>query len=229
MPEKQEHQKVCCPYCSWCRRSFLLPAHLITRHIKHVNIRKGGSTSYLPGYIQKGEEEIDFRVCLSCKKGIMNDGFERNGLRWVNMHDKRKECSKMHDSLLADFKLKKKECEDECIIMNKNDTPNISIIDISCQTNTIDNLWNNLKNKKRLKTFMNDIEKSYEEFYSDESDNYIFDTSVGFEDCIASAIGYKNDNLQKIDEIKQLHEQIESYKNKIEQLTCILSEKQNTH
>ena len=84
---------------------------------------------------------------------------------------------------------------------------------------------------------MDEVESTHKDFYSDESENYMFDTSLGFEDCITMAIGYKKELDKKSAENKQLYEdtckmdnEIILYKNKIEMLSDIISalKKQNT-
>jgi len=112
---KRVHTKVDCPYCPWQNRSHRLPGHLITRHSEHVTIRKGSYTKYLQAYITHVGKKTDFVVCLSCKKGIMSDGFGPHGSRWDTNHMKREDCLAIHDSLLAEWKANQRAHRDSVI------------------------------------------------------------------------------------------------------------------
>jgi len=235
MPEKRDHIKYKCPFCPFYRRSYLLPHHIIVSHIHEVHVAVPGSqpNNCLFAFTSK-KDTNGFYYCFTCKKGIMNIFKDEHRCRWLTNHDKRKQCKISHRALFEAFTKEQTQRKD---ILQRETT--LSIPDISCNytENTIDNLWNTLKNKSKLYSIMDEVESTHKDFYSDESENYMFDTSLGFEDCITMAIGYKKELDKKSAENKQLYEdtckmdnEIILYKNKIEMLSDIISalKKQNT-
>ena len=175
-----------------------------------------------------------FYFCFTCKKGIMNIFSDGSRCRWIAKHDKKTSCKKAHRALFEAFKKEQNQRQES----NRNETES-TIYDVSCQTDTIDNLWKSLKNKKQMKNFMNDIEQTCADLYSDESDNYMFNASQGFEECIANAIGYKKEyetikNNNSITQLEIAHEkemikmrdELSLYKNKSEYFFMAMNEKE---
>jgi len=104
MTAKHEHPKIYCPFCSWHKRVFNLPAHLISRHPTEIRLRPISSDHCVYGYVIDKEEKVNFSVCLSCEKGTVGDGVSGNSARWVSMHSSNEDCKENHSKLLAELK-----------------------------------------------------------------------------------------------------------------------------
>jgi T5orf172 domain len=101
---KQEHTKAECPFCSWCKRAFHLPDHLITHHAKEIRFGSLKSDHCIHAFVMNEKEKIDFCVCLSCRKGALGEGIVSNSSRWVSLHSSKIDCKKAHQTKLAEFK-----------------------------------------------------------------------------------------------------------------------------
>ena len=168
----------------------MLPAHIISHHTADVKLRKVQTEHCIYAYVMKGTVEHGFCVCLTCKKGMLTDGYNGNGSRWVVLHQKRKACKLAHKEALKEFK--------EKLIAPAAETPvAVHIPEKSgSDEDPVDILWNKCKQRACVRPFMEDVEKQHKEDYDDNSDNedpYTFAPTEGFRYCIDMAIGFKRE------------------------------------
>ena len=141
-------------------------------------------------------------MCLTCKKGIMEDGFTSQGTKWASTHANKLDCKKAHKQLLAEFKQKIGSI-----------IPAPSVIAQAPVSNSAGTLWDKLKAMPQLTPFMNDIETACQECYDFESDNegsFVFDAAEGFERTVISAVGYRKEIIKFNDDKYQIEESYES-------------------
>lgn len=175
-----------CPFCSWCKRTYYLPDHLITHHANEIRIRPVTTDHCVYAYVLHKKEEIGFCVCLTCKKGTVGDGVSGNTSRWVELHAKKTECKKPHRARLAELK--------EVIGTAAPVTP--SIIPAPKPPNSVGSLWDKLRTNHHLIPFMKEIEAGCQEFHEEEDGEFVFDPTEAFENALKSAVGYRKDTLR---------------------------------
>jgi hypothetical protein len=144
-------------------------------------------------YVLNKKEEVGFCVCLTCKKGIMEDGFTSQGTKWVSTHANKSDCKKAHKQLLAEFKQKIGSI-----------IPPPTVIVQAPISNSVSALWDKLKIMPQLSPFMKDIETACQEYYEFDSENegsFVFDAAEGFERTVRSSIGDRKEIL-KFNDIK---------------------------
>lgn len=139
-----------CPFCTWSDKSYRLPRHLITHHIKHVHLTQSATIHYVRAYYRHGGEDVNFCVCLTCHKGTMDDGFTGHGARWVALHAKKPECAAAHPEAMMKLRAR----------MSPVTVPHITPpAPMPPKSDPIADLWNKCKENPMLQTFMNDIEE----------------------------------------------------------------------
>ena len=178
---KREHVKTPCPFCSWCKRSFHLPDHLITHHANEIRIRPTTNEHCVYAYVLDKKREIGFCVCLTCKKGQMDDGLVGNGARWVELHAKNTECRKAHRTRLAEFKT----YIASLVTSSEVSTP------IPSSINNVSTLWDTLKTNSNFSGIMKEVEHDCMDTHDEDLGEYTFDPKIGFEHIMDYAISYK--------------------------------------
>jgi hypothetical protein len=153
-------------------------------------------------YVLHKTEEIGFCACLTCKKGILEDGYLPQGSRWVSNH-KNIECKKAHKQRLAELKQK----------MGESVIQPTTVIIQTPVPNTVSALWDKLKAMPQLAPFMKDIEIACQETYEFDSDNeqeFVFDAEDGFHRTVTTAIGYRREATKLKDTTTKMEESHES-------------------
>ena len=181
----RKHIKANCPFCSWCRRSFLLPDHLIIHHVTELSIRPITTDHCVYTRILNKKDEFCFCICLTCRKGVMGDGISGNSARWVDLHSKQSECKKFHKERLLSLK--------QTIAAAQGHVPAAKP---TLTESSVVSLWKRLRELPRYSSIMMEIETLNKDLYDDSSDSedlYIFDAAIGFEDFIKAAIGAKKE------------------------------------
>ena len=202
MAAKREHAKATCPFCTWCRRSFYLPDHLMTQHADKIHIRPVTSDHCMHAYVLNKKEEIGFCACFTCGKGIVGDGVNGNGSRWVEMHAKSEGCKKAHKQHLAEFKQN----------IGTVNTPQTVIVQAP-MSNNVSALWEKLKAMPKLSPFMKEIEAACQECFDNDPDNqgsFVFDSAEGFERTVRTAIGDRKATLKLNNDKTQMESSYES-------------------
>jgi uncharacterized membrane protein len=204
MATKREHVKVSCPFCSWCRRSFHLPDHLLTHHADTIQLRPVTTDHCVYAYVLNKKKELGFCACLTCKKGILDNGVFGNGSRWVELHAKSADCKKAHKQRFSELKHKIGEYVSH---------PAVPVILQVPVTNTVSALWDKLKAMPQLAPFMKDIEIACQESYEFDSDNeqeFVFDAADGFHTTVTTAIGYRREATKLKDSTSKMEDAHES-------------------
>lgn len=181
---KREHVKATCPFCAWCRRSFNLPEHLIGNHIDKIYIRPVTNNHCIFAYVLKAAAEMSFCVCLSCKKGQMNDGYDGNGSRWVELHAKKEECKKEHLVRLAELKEAIHIAATTTAVQKPEEQTSGSALTV----------WNQLKSKPDYKDLCAEFERDDKENHDEDSENeeeYMFDPAKGILKLFTDASAFK--------------------------------------
>lgn len=198
MTTKFTHTKLCCPFCPWDNRSFMLPYHIITHHPTEVVLRHNLHDHCMSAYIKRKEERIHFSVCLTCNKGIVESTCGKNESRWFTMHSKNEVCKQNHKSAINKFKQTYKELSTDKDIYIQ---PPIS--------QPIDTLWSVLKQKPALKSYITEIEQTCIQYHEDDDEPYTFKPEDGIEQLVISAIGYKKHITQLENKIKTMESEHE--------------------
>jgi hypothetical protein len=185
-----------CPFCSWCKRTYTLPAHLIAHHVTEIRLRPVRSDHCVYGYVIDKGEEIGFCACLSCDRGTLCDGVSGNGSRWVELHAKRSECKKEHRKLLAELK----EAIGVPVAPAPVPTP------VAPPINSVSALWEKLRSMSQLAPFMKEIERTCKEFH----DEGRFDAEEGFETTIKAGVGYRKESSKYTEEKEKMEQTHES-------------------
>lgn len=103
MTTKFTHTKLCCPYCSWNNRSFMLPYHILMNHPTEITLRSNLHDHCMTAYVEHAGNRINFSVCLTCNKGIVESTCGKNENRWFTMHSKNDTCKQNHKQYLDKF------------------------------------------------------------------------------------------------------------------------------
>jgi hypothetical protein len=105
MPGNRLH----CIFCSWSEHSHRVPAHILKHHIGHIQLDTIQHDHCISGHVVNGTNNISFAVCLTCKKGTVENITEGNGLRWMSLHSKKDACRAAHTAAYSVFIDKWKE------------------------------------------------------------------------------------------------------------------------
>lgn len=194
----------------------MLPNHIITHHTTDVKLRQVQTDHCIYAYVVKGAVEHGFCVCLTCKKGMLTDGYNGNGSRWVALHRKRKECKSAHNEAVKEFKTKL--VGDIPMPVSVVETP----VKPQSDEDPVEILWNKCKENKKYTAFMTEIEERCNINFSDDSEDddvEQFDPVEGVKACIQYAIQYKKD----LHEVNVSLELIETENNTLKYDICTLN------
>jgi hypothetical protein len=178
-----------------------MPHHLISHHTEHVRLSQVNTGHCVRAYYRRGTEEVDFCVCLTCRKGMMDVGTEGNGSRWITRHSKKTACVAAHPQAMRDLRARMSPVTATAPPLPP--APSTSLGDI----------WSKWKANGRTKPVMTDIEERCKSEFDDDSDNegiaYTFDPKAGFEYCIFMAHSLKKENAEikaKISQMERDHD-----------------------
>jgi hypothetical protein len=200
-PPKFAHAKAQCPCCKWFKKSFLLPAHIVEHHPCDIIFSKVPRDHCIAGYVLKGKTDHWFACCLTCKKGMMTDGTDKNGARWLSLHSQKDDCKKSHKSAFNVFLQIRNELREI--------TPGPGPIPEPVKVTPISDFWQSLKKHPRLRMLTEQIEQSCKAEFEDDSDNegeFAFNPSEGLKNIACLCVGNKKyiDELNKrINEVEQ--------------------------
>ena len=184
-----------CPFCTWSDHSYRLPHHLITHHIEHVRLSQLNTGHCVRAYYCRGAEDVDFCVCLTCRRGTLGDGLAGNSAKWITTHFKKPVCIAAHPQAIRDLRARMAPA-----------TAHVS--PPAPPTTSLGDIWSKWKANGRIKAVMTDIEERCKSEFDDDSDNegiaYAFDPKAGFEYCIFMAHGLKKENAEIKAKISQM-------------------------
>lgn len=185
-----------CPFCSWSTsRSYNLPYHIAMYHYSELNVTSM-SGHYLSCYGKKRNSNMEFVVCLTCHGGSMIDTSTKKRSEWVTKHAKNDKCRENHRQTFTDMKILMKDTlgQGEPVVSSIN-TP---------QINNCDYLWNSLKQKPKLQSYIAEIEQSCRIYHEDDDEPYSFKAEDGMEQMIITTMGYKKHITQLENKIKTM-------------------------
>lgn len=193
------HKRAKCPCCSYENRASLVPAHILSAHTEHIRIRPVTTGHCVLAYVTRDKVDYGFCVCLTCKCGTMGDGYEGNHGRWVTLHSRKKECVDAHPAAFTQLK-------DRIAALSSDAASPISVLTTTspCHTTvkTIDDFWDTCRKNKRLRPYVEDIEKFMET--EDPSDDYAFDAKDACETAIINACVFRLEFTKKKDEYDKM-------------------------
>jgi hypothetical protein len=191
-----------CPYCDWSDHAYRLPAHLLTRHLEHIHPGQAPNNHCLTGYVEHGDESVEFSVCLTCKKGTVADTTEGHGLRWMSLHSKKESCRSAHTTAYAAFKAKWSAAKAAVVPPAEDPTPPPPV-------STVTTLWEECKTNKKMTEAVVELEERVIDASEKYDDDPCFRPEEGFKQAIYDAIYYKGKDdvaKQKMDELVIKHD-----------------------
>jgi hypothetical protein len=110
---------------------------------------------------------MEFCVCLSCKKGVLQGYTERQGARWVSLHAKQDACRAAHRALFAQFRQQQ------------------VMPDVSGQVDSLTFVWEECKSNAGMRPIITEVEQ----FCRDMDTS--FDPAEGVKQLARTATYYK--------------------------------------
>ena len=157
----------------------LIPAHILTHHRQAMKIYKTQNDHCVYAYVVATDgEEVSLCVCLTCKKGVMSDGYDGNGSRWVTLHSRKAECRAAHAGALA-------------ALRQELGTPPPTAQPSPPPSVPLESMWRDWKADGRLRPLMEEVEDTCK--WACEDEDPVFDPSDGLRQVIVSAMGYKKE------------------------------------
>lgn len=191
----------------------MFPRHILNNHPEQLVIRPIKTAHCMYAYVKNGTTDIDFCVCLTCKKGALEDGHGVTTTRWATRHSTKLSCKLHHVAALNAFKHSIGVSVD--ISAAPAPTP-------ACTEEVFNKFWREVRHKTTRTEFMDFIESNAKAMAtlcdSDEEEEYIF---CGKELLIqlidTAAANYRELRKCKI-HIMQLEETVESHAKRIDDL-----------
>lgn len=198
-----------CPFCDWNSRTHLFPRHIISKHPEKLIVRPIPSDHCLYAYIKDGKKEIDICVCLTCKKGTIEDHAVANSARWVTLHARSKACRDNHKAALAHIKAyisSHVSTDAPVVVASTHVSPIVS------EDKVLDSLWRSAKATASRRELMDVVESNAEAMASLDDESYEFSGKDLFLQLIDTAIGRNRDlnkYKQRVDTLEETVEQLE--------------------
>lgn len=173
-----------CPLCDWSNRTHLLPYHFVSHHPAKVLIGPVQFDHCLRGYVRLNKTDVDFAVCLTCKKGTAAETHSGNGARWIRLHSKKTDCRTAHAAALTAFKALQSTVAEVPVAAEA--APVI---------NSLDAVWKRMKEDRHTRPALVHIEERFRAEFDDDSDNegasFVLDMVDGFKQIARDAIGFR--------------------------------------
>ena len=201
-------KKVSCPFCSWSKRSLMLPAHLMEHHSAEVRLRPVSKDHCILAYVMDKKEYLDFGYCFTCKKGFVGDGNDRNHERWITIHGKNTECISAHRQHLSCFKaaIAPPVCE-------SNPVPNVT--PPPSHTDVITTIWEQCKAHNLCRSSIEEVETQY----MDD----VFEPAIGIRQLALNVASYKK-SVKKVE--KQMTTMSQEHDRELTEQRVVLSQQQ---
>jgi hypothetical protein len=201
--------KMSCPYCTVSKVAKFIPAHIVAVHPDKLLFDGWQPDHYIIAYAPTPKEKLTVLCCLTCKRGMMTEGVEGNGARWVSLHDKKADCKKAHKEALAAFRVRHAEAKESCALSAPAPTPApIAVEKIAPAPDRVAALWEECTKDKRNKPIVEEVEErcKYNSGFDDDSDTdtkgaFVLDPAEGFRDLMCLCVA----------KTKQITEQINDY------------------
>lgn len=192
--------------------SHRVPAHILTHHAEKIDLRPVQPTHCLNGVVRHGKQELNFSVCLTCKKGTAHHSGEGHGLRWMSLHEKKSTCRAAHAAAMTAFKEKQIAAKAAATPAEDPAPP---------PSSSVAALWDECKKNKAMAAVVEKIEKKVTEMSEDFDDDPCFRPEEGFKEAIYNAVGL----TRQVDQAKQkMDELVIKHDEEIGELTRIVRE-----
>lgn len=193
-----EFKTTTCLFCEWSDRTHRLPNHLIRHHPDKVLLSQCQYDHCLRGYVRLKKTEMDFAVCLTCKKGTAAETHCGNGARWIRLHSKKTDCRAAHAAALVAFKASQAM---------------VDVAPVAAEAapviNSLDSVWIRMKEDVHTRPALVAIEERFRAEFDDDSDNegeaFVLDMVDGFKQIARDAMGFKRE-MERQKEIASDHE-----------------------
>ncbi len=157
------------------------------------------SSHCLNGHVKKGDQDMDFSVCLTCKKGTASHSCEGHGQRWVSLHAKKTACRDAHAAALSVFNSRLSAAKAAAAAAAP-----VAEDPVPPSGDSVASLWEECKSNKKMTVIVTEIEASVLAASEEFDDEPCFKPEEGFKEVIFNAIGYRRD----IDTAKQKMEDL---------------------
>ena len=202
-----------CPFCTWSEMSHRVPAHILTHHAEKIDLRPVQPTHCLNGVVRHGKQELNFSVCLTCKKGTAQHSGEGHGLRWMSLHEKKASCRAAHAAAMTAFIAKQ--------VTAKAATPPTEDPVPPSTSSSVAALWDECKKNKKMTAIVAQLEKKVTDMSEEFDDDPCFRPEEGFKEAIYNAVGL----TRQVDEAKQeMDELVMKHDEEIGKLTWTVRE-----
>ena len=214
----------------------MFPRHILNKHPEKLIVRPIPSDHCLYAYVKNDVKEIDFCVCLTCKKGTIEDTVGVNSTRWLTIHSRSKPCKENHVAAVGRIK---------AYIATHNTIPvgplpTTPVVPAppshTCPTvsedKVFDSFWNKAKSTASRRELMEFVESNAKAAAtlcdSDEEEPYVFSGKDLLIQLIDASAGQRRDLNKCKTRVGQLENTVEEQKSRIEHLedTCAMLKEQ---
>lgn len=216
----------------------MFPRHILNKHPEKLVVRPIPSDHCLYAYVKNDGKEIDFCVCLTCKKGTIEDTAGVNSTRWLTLHSRSKLCKENH--IAAVGRMKAYIATHNTVTVGAPEAvpppPPPPAPIHTCPTVSEDKVfasfWNKAKSTAGRREMMDFIESNAEAAAtlcdSEEEEPYVFSGKDLLLQLIDASVGQKRDLNKCTTRIGHLENTIEDQKSRIENLedTCAMLKEQ---
>ena len=214
-----------CPFCDWNSRTHLFPRHILNKHPEKLVVRPIPSDHCLYAYINHGKKETDICVCLTCKKGTIEDHAVANSARWVTLHARSKVCRDNHKAALTHIKAyvsSHASTEPTASTTTSITVTPAHVCPIVSEDNVLDSFWRSAKEIDSRRELLEFVESNAMTMASLDDETYEFSGKDLFLKVIDTAIGRNRDLNKYRQRVENLEETLEMQSSRVEQLedTC---------
>ena len=204
----------------------MFPRHILNKHPEKLIVRPIPSDHCLYAYVKNGVKEIDFCVCLTCKKGTIEDTVGINSTRWLTLHSRSKPCKENHVAAVGRIKAYIATHNTITVGAPAHICPTVS------EDNVFDSFWNKAKTTASRREMMDFVESNAEAAAtlcdSEEEEPYVFSGKDLLLQLIDASAGQRRDVNKCKTRIGLLENTVEDQKSRIENLedTCAMLKEQ---
>lgn len=216
----------------------MFPRHILNKHPEKLIVRPIPSDHCLYAYVKNGVKEIDFCVCLTCKKGTIEDTAGINSTRWLTLHSRSNPCKENHVAAVG--RIKAYIATHNTITVGPPPVTSVVVPTPApihtCPTvsedKVFDSFWNKAKSTVGRRELMEFVESNAEAAAtlcdSDEEEPYIFSGKDLLLQLIDASAGQRRDLNKCKTRVGQLENTVEEQKSRIEHLedTCAMLKEQ---
>ena len=211
----------------------MFPRHIVNKHPGKMILRPIPSDHCLYAYVKDGAKEIEFCVCLTCKKGTIEDYTGVNSTRWITLHSRSKPCKENHVVALGRIKAYIAAHGPVSATPHPTSTlPKSHTCAVISEESVLNSFWTTAKSTACRRELMEFVETNAKAAASlsdsDDEDSYVFSGKDLLIRLIDTAIGRNRDLNKCKGRISNLEETVETQAGRIEHLeeTCAILKEQ---